>query len=129
MKKIMLIYGGLSGAIVISLAIASAALTSADADTDWAVAEYLGYLVMLIALSIIFMGIKRYRDQELGGVIRFSTALGLGLGIALVASLVYVVAWEGYLAYSGYGFMEQYAEGVIRAEKRIISIIAPSYRR
>ncbi|MDJ0653832.1 MAG: DUF4199 domain-containing protein [Xanthomonadales bacterium] len=115
MKKIMFIYGGLSGAIVISLAIASVALSSSE--TDWTVAEYLGYLVMLIALSIIFMGIKRYRDQELGGVIRFGTALGLGLGIALVASLVYVVAWEGYLAISGYEFMNQYAEGVLRAEQ------------
>ena len=40
---------------------------------------------MIVALSVIFLGVKRYRDQELGGVIRFGTAFMLGLGIAAVA--------------------------------------------
>ncbi|WP_299694913.1 hypothetical protein [Hydrocarboniphaga sp.] len=31
----------------------------------------LGYMIMLIALSAVFVAIKRHRDIELGGVIRF----------------------------------------------------------
>jgi hypothetical protein len=68
---------------------------------------------MLIALSMIFVGIKRYRDQHLGGVIRFGTAVALGLGIAAVAAIIYVGVWEIYLAMTDYAFMEQYAQGVI----------------
>ncbi|MEI9926854.1 MAG: DUF4199 domain-containing protein [Sphingomonas sp.] len=37
---------------------------------------------MLVALTFIFVGVKRYRDVENGGVIRFLPALGMGLAIA-----------------------------------------------
>ena len=42
--------------------------------------EVQGYLTMIIVLSLIFVGIKRYRDKDLGGVIKFLPALGLGAG-------------------------------------------------
>jgi len=59
---------------------------------------WFGYLTMLLALSTIFFGVKRYRDTEGGGVIKFVPALMLGLGIAVVASFIYVMVWEVYLA-------------------------------
>ncbi|MDH5823671.1 DUF4199 domain-containing protein [Luteimonas sp. RD2P54] len=54
----------------------------------------LGYAAMLVALSAVFVGIKRHRDCAGGGVIRFWPAFGLGLAISLVAGLFYVAAWE-----------------------------------
>src|SRR3954454_10292470 len=59
-------------------------------------AEYaalLGYLTMILSFSLIFVGVKRYRDRALGGVIRFGPALLLGLGITLTASVIYVIGW------------------------------------
>jgi hypothetical protein len=53
-----------------------------------------GFASMLIALSAVFVGVKHHRDASGGGVIRFWPAFGLGLGISLVASLIYVAAWE-----------------------------------
>src|SRR5215469_17248366 len=58
----------------------------------------LGYTIMLVALSAVFAGIKRHRDHDLGGVIGFWRALGLGLGISIVAGIFYVAAWEAALA-------------------------------
>lgn len=81
------------------------------------VLEWLGYLVMIIALSMIFIGIKRYRDQELGGVIRFGTAALLGLGITAVASVVYVVAWELNLVMTDYAFIHDYTASIIASEE------------
>ena len=49
---------------------------------------------MLLAFTMVFVGIKHYRDKALGGVIRFVPALGVGLGISAVASLFWVVGWE-----------------------------------
>ena len=72
---------------------------------------------MLVALSMIFLGIKRYRDKELGGVIKFLPALALGLGIAAMAGVIYVVVWEIYLAASGYHFMDSYVAGIIAAKR------------
>jgi hypothetical protein len=105
-----LIYGGIAGGIVITIIVASVALTMPSHVTS----EWFGYLVMLVALSLIFVGVKRYRDVECGGVIRFGTALTLGLGIAAVASLVYVVGWEIYIAASGHDFISDYTAMVVK---------------
>jgi hypothetical protein len=105
MRRIILIYGFIAGLAVICSVLLGLALGHAQV--------WLGYLIMLIALSMIFVGIKRHRDQHLSGVIRFGTATLLGLGIAAVAGVVYVAVWEIYLAVTDYAFIEQYAQGVI----------------
>jgi hypothetical protein len=69
--------------------------------------EWFGYLVMLLASTFIFVGVKRYRDVEKGGVIRFLPALGLGVAIALVAAIVFATVWEAYLATTNYTFMDE----------------------
>jgi len=74
---------------------------------------WIGYLAMLIPMSMVFVGVKRYRDEQLGGVIRFGTALVLGLGIALIASLFYVFGWEIYLYATGYSFAADYMAGYV----------------
>ncbi len=77
----------------------------------------IGYLTMLVALSLVFVAIKRHRDIALGGVIRFWPAFGLGLGVSLVASVCYVLAWEAALAVSGMDFAATYADAVIERQK------------
>jgi hypothetical protein len=67
-----------------------------------------GYSVMLVAMSFVFVGVKRYRDVEGGGVIRFWRALGLGLLIALIAGIAYALLWEAYLAATHYRFFDDY---------------------
>ena len=115
MKKIVLTYGIISGVIIISSIIVS--LTLADVDDSMQSLEWFGYLVMILALSVIFMGVKKYRDQELGGVIKFWTAVKVGLGISLVASLIYVVAWEVNLAVTDHAFIEEYTSAQVASRE------------
>jgi hypothetical protein len=77
----------------------------------------IGYTIMLVGLSTIFIGIKRYRDIDLGGVIGFWKALALGLGISVVASIIYVVAWETACAISGMDFAGSYTAAMIAQKK------------
>lgn len=109
MRRIMLIYGVLAGGGVIGTTI----LALTFFGSEHIASEWVGYLVMLLALSLIFVGIKRYRDEALGGIIRFRTAFVLGLGITVVASLIYVAAWEVNLAVNDYAFIESYTSSVI----------------
>jgi len=89
-----LIYGAIGGAITIAIITATFAFDVPNHfQTMW-----FGYLVMLAAMSLIFVGVKRYRDVECGGVTSFGRAFKVGLGIAVVAALVYVAGWEAYLA-------------------------------
>ncbi len=99
MLRISLVFGSIAGLIVILVLIAGLTVLKGQ---HFLTTEWFGYLTMIVALSMIFLGIKRHRDQALGGVIKFLPAFGLGLGIAVVAGVIYTLAWEIYLAASGY---------------------------
>ena len=77
----------------------------------------IGYASMLVALSLVFVGIKRHRDQDLGGAIRFLPALFMGLGISFVAGILYVVAWEAALATTGMDFAAEYGRQLIDQQR------------
>src|SRR5262245_994880 len=114
MLNVIFLFGTLSGLIVIGGIIATLGIFG---EAPHAYSELLGYLLMLVALSMIFFGIKRYRDQELGGVIGFGHALLVGLGIAVVAGVIYVMVWEVYLAATNFAFTDAYANAMIEAER------------
>lgn len=115
MLRIALVYGGIAGAVVIGVMTIGIAMSGEGAGHG---SPLVGYLIMLVALSLIFVGVKRYRDRDLGGVIKFAPAFLLGLAIAGVAGVIYVVGWEVYLASTDYAFMEQYAAGVVEAKRQ-----------
>jgi len=77
----------------------------------------IGYTTMLIALSAVFVGIKRYRDVDRGGVIGFWPALGVGLGVSFIAGIFYVVAWEVVQAVTHMDFASSYANAIIASAK------------
>jgi hypothetical protein len=110
MTRIMLTYGLISGLVII-LASLVVMVTLGDGNL------FTGYLIMLVGLTSILMGVKQHRDQALGGVIKFWPALMVGLGIAVVASLVYVMVWEIYLAATHYSFMDKYVAAMLRAKQ------------
>lgn len=105
MSRIILVYGLIGGAIVAVGMLLAINLVP----TGGAAGMVTGYLAMLVALSTVFVGVKRYRDVEGGGVIRFWPAFGMGLAIAGVAGLAYVLAWEAYMWQTDYTFMANYS--------------------
>ena len=77
----------------------------------------IGYTTMLIALSAVFVGIKRHRDVDRGGVIGFWPAFAVGLGISFIAGIFYVAAWELVQAMTHMDFASSYAQAMIASEK------------
>jgi hypothetical protein len=77
----------------------------------------IGYTIMLVALSTVFLGIKRHRDAELGGVIRFWPAFGMGLAISFIAGIFYVAAWEASQAITHADFATAYSSFVLEKAK------------
>ena len=115
MKKYIWTYGLIAGVIIIG-SIMTGLLLSSDTSSMGAT-EWFGFLIMFLALGSIFVGVKRYRDQEQGGVITFGKALLMGVAISAVASLVYVVVWEIYLSVTDYSFIEVYTDSIIQARQ------------
>tara|TARA_R110002033_G_scaffold26757_13_gene61249 strand:+ start:3280 stop:3810 length:531 start_codon:yes stop_codon:yes gene_type:complete len=114
MQKIAITYGILSGTITIAMLILGLVVSDGGSFLS---SEVFGYLTMIVALSMIFIGIKRYRDQQLGGVIRFLPAFAMGLAIALIAAIIYTFVWELYLMTSGYDFIDSYVNSAIEAKR------------
>jgi hypothetical protein len=79
--------------------------------------QFAGYLIMVLALSLIFFGVKRLRDRELGGAIRFVPALLAGLGISAVAGVIYVIGWEITLAVTDFAFIDSYSSAAIESAR------------
>lgn len=113
MLRYSLIFGGIIGVVVIALMVVSMTVLGGDIGMS----EAAGYAVMLAVLSLVFIGIKRYRDVEHGGVVKFKQAAGVGIGIAVVAGVFYALSWEAFLIATDYAFMETYSQSLIEAVK------------
>ena len=106
MTKIVLIFGLISGAIAGGLMwILMGTVNTGSIDFDngmiW------GYATMIIALSLVFFGIKSYRDNH-GGKITFVKGLQVGISISLISAVCYAAAWELYYPRIGDEFMQKY---------------------
>lgn len=120
MRKIVLIYGSISGLIMVGMFIITMSLTDKGIITSDN-GELLGYSSMIIVLSQIFFGIKSYRDKQLNGVITFGKGMQVGLLIALFAGFIYATSWEVYYnSVPGVKetFMDKYTDSTIAKMKR-----------
>jgi len=107
MPALILFFGTASGLLVAGFMLGGLLFIGEDG-SGAAGSQAVGYLTMLVSLSLIFIAVKRHRDRNLGGVIKFGQAFLLGLGVALLASLFYVAAWEIAFPFIGEDFMQAY---------------------
>lgn len=117
MTKVILRYGIIAGLIVAIPWVIYLPNLPADADMNDMGGVMAGYIVMLVALSMVFLGIKHYRDRVLGGVIRFWTACLVGFGISAVAGVLYVTGWEVATAMSEFDFGKAWETSMIEAQR------------
>jgi hypothetical protein len=118
MKKVVLIFGLLAGALISGFEIVLIGLWQNNGTVVHS--ELLGYASMVIALSMVFFGIKSYRDNYQKGAIKFWKGVQIGILISLIASLMYAVTWETYnrVNPAGYaGFINNYCESYISGVK------------
>lgn len=110
----ILIYGTIAGLIVGAVAFGTAFVWDGASSAG---GMAFGYATMLLALSAVFIAIKRHRDEEGGGVIRFWPAFGLGLGVSAVAALFYVIGWEAAMAVTDKDFIGVYTAQMIEQKR------------
>ena len=84
MKKIALIYGSISGLLMVLMFVITFYLMDQGILKEHS--ELLGYATMIIVLSLIFFGIKSFRDKHSNGTITYWKGLKVGLAIASIAS-------------------------------------------
>jgi hypothetical protein len=112
MQKTVLTFGIIAGLIISILFYATSFLWMNDGQMNMSSSMIFGYLNMLISLSMVFVGIKQYRDRHIGGKITFGKAFVIGLLITAIASVFYVIVWMIYWETTDISntFATQYAE-------------------
>ncbi|MEZ4973737.1 MAG: DUF4199 domain-containing protein [Cyclobacteriaceae bacterium] len=111
MKKVVFIFGSIAGLIEVAMFFISMPLMG-NGTISFENGEVIGYSTMIIALSMIFFGVKSFRDNHSEGKITFGKAFQVGIFIALLAGVIYALGWEAYMA-TGTGpdeFMTQYTD-------------------
>ena len=121
MKKVVLTFGLIAGVVIAALVWVVAWLCESDL-IAFERMEFVGYASMLIALSMVFFGIKSYRDNYSNGKITFWKGVQVGLLISLIAGVLYFFGALSYnLANPGFQarFIEKYTQftvGKLQAE-------------
>ena len=110
MTKNIIIYGIIAGIIVSVLMVVSINYIShVDGKVDYNTSLLIGYASMLIAFSLVYVGIRNYRDKYNGGVISFGKSFKIGMMMVLIASTIYVIAWLIDYFYFIPDFMEKFS--------------------
>jgi hypothetical protein len=115
MKKTVLVFGSISGLIIISMGLY--ACHQCYSNPDFKSNDVIGYAGMIAAFAFIFIGIRNYRDKYNGGIITFGKAFKTGFYISLVASTIYVGVWlvDYYLFIPD--FLDKYIPHVLKEAK------------
>jgi hypothetical protein len=95
MFKTIILYGGIAGLLLavflwVIFTLCYKEQVSFDHTTT------IGYAGMLIAFSMIYFGIRSYRDNHGGGSVTFWKAVQIGLMITLVASVIHFAGYQAY---------------------------------
>ena len=91
MKKVVVTFGLLSGAVSAAMMLMTVPFMH-RIGFDYGLV--VGYTAIVLSFLFVFFGIRSYRDNVAGGSVTFGRALGVGILIALISSLCYVVTWE-----------------------------------
>lgn len=112
MKKTVLTFGLISGAVATLLMIATMPfIDRIGFDKGYIV----GYTNIVVSLLLVPFGIRSYRENVGGGNITFGRAFAVGILITLISCICYVIAWE--ILY--YNFLPDFVEkyGAYMVEK------------
>ncbi len=115
MKRIVLTFGLISGAICSAMMTASVALANRIGHGS---SQYvLGYTIIVLSFLLVFFGIRSYRENVSDGTITFARGFTVGILITLITCVCYVVTWE--IVYYNFmpDFMDKYAAQMVEKAK------------
>lgn len=112
MKRNILIFGLVLGTILCINMVYMVRLCYTN--PDFKSNDVVGYTIMVVIFSLIFFGVRNYRNKELEGVISFGKAFKTGALIALAGSTIYVVVWLFYYYLFVPDFLDVFIKHVLK---------------
>ena len=91
MKRIVLTFGLISGAIFIAMMVTTMPFMDR---IGFEKGHLIGYTTMVVAFLFVFFGIRSYRENVGNGYITFGRAFQVGILITLISCFCYAISWE-----------------------------------
>ncbi len=113
MKKNILIYG-----LIIGITLCINMITHVNmmyGDTNYKGNDVVGYTTMVVLFSLIYFGVRNYRNKNLDGFISYGKAFKIGALIALVGSILYVVVSMFYYYLFVPDFIDVYTSYILES--------------
>jgi len=110
MKKIVLIFGLISGALMAIFMFATMPFIDKIGFDKGVI---VGYTNIVLAFILVFFGIRSYRENVNGGAVSFGRAFMIGILITLISSVCYMIAWQILFHNFMPDFFDKYAAHVI----------------
>jgi len=111
MKRNVTIYGLILGTLLAGSTVFM--MNKICSEPNFKSNDILGYAGMILIFSLIFFGIRNYRNNELDGVISLWEAFKIGALIAFIGSTIYVVIGLLYFYFFAPDFLDKYIEHVL----------------
>ncbi|MEZ4902767.1 MAG: DUF4199 domain-containing protein [Spirosomataceae bacterium] len=94
MQKTIIRFGLISGIISSILMVIVSFIGKAVGFQTFAdYGAYIGFTCIILSLTLVFVGIKNYRDQQNDGTISFGKAFQIGILITLISCVCYALTW------------------------------------
>ena len=110
MKKIVLIFGLISGAIAALMMFVTIPLMGR---IPFEYLTVLGYTTFVVCFLMVFFGTRSYRDNVAGGTITFGRAFKVGILITLLSCGIFVITWEFVYHRFLPNFLDQYSNYMV----------------
>jgi len=115
MKKTILKFGLISGLLSSLMMLATVPFEDQIGFTNKG--YIVGYTTIVLSFLLVFFGIRSYRENTGGGQITFAKAFAVGISIALITCVGYVVTWEVLYFTVMHDFMDKYSAYILAKSK------------
>jgi len=114
MKKIVLTFGLISGAIFVAMMVTTMPFLD---QIGFDKGHIIGYTTMVVAFMFVFFGIRSYRETVGNGYITFGRAFCVGILIVVISSLCYVISWQIIYFNFAPDFVDKYIQYTIEKSR------------
>jgi len=111
MKRNVTIYGLILGALLSGNTIYM--VNKICSNPNFKSNDVIGYTTMILIFSLVFFGVRNYRNNELDGMISLWQAFKTGAIIAFIGSTMYVVLGLSYYHLFAPDFLDKFTEHVL----------------
>lgn len=108
MKKMVLRYGLYATLVTVGIPLVLFIIMDESGRANYKLGEIIGYSTILLSMVFVFLGIKKHRDENKGGVISFGEALLAGSLIAALPAIAFGLYNFFYIEVLDPEFMENY---------------------